>query len=46
MYCKLLDQVVKEIKGDSNIEETKDVQIDLNVSSYIPDEYCSKCNNA
>ena len=41
MYCKLLDQVVKEIKGDSNIEETKDVQIDLNVSSYIPDEYCS-----
>ena len=41
MYCKLLDQVVKEIKGDAlPEEETKDVQIDLNVSSYIPDEYC------
>ena len=42
MYCKLLDQVVKEIKGEATPEqETKDVQIDLNVSSYIPDEYCS-----
>ncbi len=43
MYCRLLDQVVKEIKGE-NIpleDEEKDVQIDLNVSSYIPDEYCS-----
>ena len=41
MYCRLLNQVVKEIKGDtSSEEETKDVQIDLNVSSYIPDEYC------
>ena len=42
MYCRLLDQVVKEIKGDAiPKEEDKDVQIDLNVSSYIPDEYCS-----
>ena len=42
MYCKLLDQVVKEIKGDIiQEEEEKDVQIDLNVSSYIPDDYCS-----
>ena len=42
MYCRLLDQVVKEIKGDSlPEEELKDVQIDLNVSSYIPDDYCS-----
>ena len=42
MYCKLLDQVVKEIKGEATPEqEIKDVQIDLNVSSYIPDEYCS-----
>lgn len=42
MYCRLLDQVVKEIKGDAPLEEeAKDIQIDLNVSSYIPDEYCS-----
>ena len=37
-YCKLLDEVVKDIQGVS-YEEEKDVQIDLNVSSYISDEY-------
>lgn len=40
MYCRLLDEVVKEIKGEEIIEEI-DVQIDLNVSSYIPDEFIS-----
>ena len=41
MYCRLLDQVVKEIKGeDIKEEEERDIQIDLNVSSYISDEYC------
>ncbi len=38
MYCKLLDEVVKEIQG-KKIEEEIDVQIDLNVSSFIPDEF-------
>lgn len=38
MYCKLLDEVVKEIKGEEVIEEV-DVQIDLDVSSYIPDDF-------
>jgi transcription-repair coupling factor (superfamily II helicase) len=38
MYCKLLDEVVKEMQGEEVVEEI-DVQIDLNVSSYIPDEY-------
>lgn len=37
-YCKLLDEVVKDIQG-IKYEEEKEVQIDLNVSSYIPDEY-------
>ena len=37
-YCKLLDEVVKEMQG-IEIEEYIDVQIDINVSSYIPDEY-------
>ena len=37
-YCKLLDEVVKEIQGEE-ISEEVDVQIDLNVSSYLPDEY-------
>lgn len=37
-YCKLLDEVVKESKGIL-IEEEIDVTIDINVSSYIPDEF-------
>ena len=42
-YCKLLDEVVKEIKGEELIEEI-DVQIDLDVSSYIPDEFIEDSN--
>ena len=38
MYCELLDQVVKELKGEEIIEEV-DVQIDLDVTSYIPEDY-------
>ena len=38
MYCKLLDQVVKEMKG-IKVEEEIEVQIDLSISSFIPDEY-------
>lgn len=37
-YCTLLDEVVKETKGIA-VEEEKDVQIDINISSYIPDSY-------
>ena len=37
-YCKLLDEVVKEMQG-VKMEEEKDVQIDMNISSFIPDEY-------
>ena len=40
MYCKLLDEVVKEMQG-IEVQEEIDVQIDLNISSYIPDEYIS-----
>ena len=40
MYCKLLDEVVKEMQG-IDVQEEIDVQIDLNISSYIPDEYIS-----
>ncbi len=38
MYCKLLNEVIKEMKGIETTEEI-DVQIELNVSSYIPDEF-------
>ena len=37
-YCNLLDQVVKEMQG-IEIEEEQDIQIEINISSYIPDSY-------
>jgi len=37
-YCNLLDEVMKEMQG-IEVKEEIDVQIELNVSSYIPDEY-------
>ena len=37
-YCKLLDEVIKEMQGIV-VEEEQNVQIDLSISSYIPDEY-------
>ena len=42
-YCNLLDEVVKEMKG-IEIKPEVDIQIDLNVTSYIPDEYISDSN--
>ena len=38
MYCKILEEVIKEMQG-IEVEEEIDVQIDLNISSYIPDEF-------
>ena len=40
MYCKLLDEVVKEMQG-YEVEEDIEIQIDINISSYIPDEFIS-----
>lgn len=37
-YCRLLDEVVKEMQG-IEVEKEQEIQIDMNISSYIPDEY-------
>lgn len=37
-YCKILDEVVKEQKGEK-VEEETEITIDINVSSFIPDTY-------
>lgn len=37
-YCKLLDEVVKEMQG-TKVEKEVEIQIDMNISSFIPDEY-------
>ena len=38
MYSKLLNEVVKEEKGEKVVEEVE-VQIDIGISSFIPDTY-------
>ncbi len=40
MYTRLLEEAVKELQGEE-VEEQFDIQIDLKVSAYIPDEYIS-----
>lgn len=42
-YCRLLDEVVKEEQG-IKVDKEFEVQIDLNVTSYIPDSYISDSN--
>lgn len=40
MYCKLLDEVMKEMQGNTKeIQNEEEIQIDINVSSYIPEDY-------
>ena len=38
-YCKLLDEVVKEMRGIEKEEEEIEITVDVNVSCYIPEEY-------
>ena len=44
MYCKLLDEVMREMQGKKIERPQEDVQIDLNISSYIPEEYIENNN--
>ena len=43
-YCSLLDEVIKEMTGIEVKQPEIDIQIDLNVTSYIPDNYISDAN--
>jgi transcription-repair coupling factor (superfamily II helicase) len=38
MYCKLLEEVVKELKGEP-VEEMVETAVDINVDAYIPESY-------
>ena len=44
MYCKLLDEVMREMQGKKIEKPQEDIQIDLNISSYIPEEYIENNN--
>lgn len=39
LYCKLLNDAVKELKGDAPAEEEFDTTIDLEADAYIPETY-------
>ena len=43
MYCKLLEESVKELQGEKIIEEV-DTAIDLKVTAYIPTDYIENQN--
>lgn len=38
MYCRLLDQAVKELRGET-VEQDFETNIDLNINAYIPPFY-------
>jgi transcription-repair coupling factor (superfamily II helicase) len=39
MYCKLLNEAIKELKGVPVEEEDSEVAIDMNINAYIDDSY-------
>ena len=39
LYCKMLNEAVKHLKGETEEEETYHTTMDLNVDAYIPDSY-------
>ena len=39
LYCKMLNEAVKHLKGETEEEETYNTTMDLNVDAYIPDSY-------
>lgn len=39
LYCKMLNEAVKHLKGETEEEESYTTTIDLNVDAYIPDSY-------
>ncbi len=39
LYCKLLNESVKEIQGRSTVQENYETAIDLDVDAFIPDRY-------
>lgn len=41
MYCRLLDEAVRELKGEEDVKESAEISIDINVNAYINDEYIS-----
>jgi len=39
LYCKMLNETVKELKGEKDPDSTYDTAIDLDVDAFIPETY-------
>ncbi len=39
LYCKMLNEAVRHLKGEAEEEEDYSTSVDLNVDAYIPDSY-------
>ncbi len=39
LYCKLLEESVAELKGESVMSSDADTQVDINVTAFIPETY-------
>ncbi len=39
LYCKLLNESVKELQGEEPAQEDFETSIDLDIDAYIPDQY-------
>ena len=39
LYCKMLNESVKELKGEAQPEEEFETSIDLDIDAYIPERY-------
>ncbi|MCX7746272.1 MAG: transcription-repair coupling factor [Clostridia bacterium] len=39
MYCKLLDEAVRELKGEAPDPDSEEITIDIQVNAYIDDAY-------
>ena len=39
LYCKMLNESVKELKGEADPEEEFETSIDLDIDAYIPERY-------
>jgi transcription-repair coupling factor (superfamily II helicase) len=41
MYCRLLEEAVKEIRGEPETLPDTEITIDINISAYIDNDYIS-----
>ena len=39
LYCKMLNEAVREVKGETDPEEAYETSIDINIDAYIPERY-------